>query len=343
MQVGENSVKSLFYSIALFIVLFIALRLFKKVVLVRVKKLASKTSNKFDDFLASLIESIPNVFYIVMALYFSLKNVMLGETVSSWLNGVFIVAIVYVLVEIAQSLIDYLLVNFSGKKESKEEHSQIAFQGIRLIIKIVLWSIGALLILSNLGFNITSLVTSLGIGGIAVALAVQNILGDIFSSFSLYFDKPFQVGDFIIAGEHSGKVKKIGLKSTRLETLQGEELVISNKELTTSRVQNFKKLKRRRVALNFGVVYETPVKKLKKINDIVRKIIEGVKDVEFGRSHFSQFASSSLNFEVIYFVESQEYDVYMDKQQEINFKIKESFEAEKIEMAYPTQTLYLNK
>ncbi|MBI4232420.1 mechanosensitive ion channel family protein [Candidatus Peregrinibacteria bacterium] len=212
-----------------------------------------------------------------------------------------------------------------------------------MLIKIVIWSVGGLLIFSNLGFDVTSLVTSLGIGGIAVALAVQNILGDIFSSFSLYFDKPFQVGDFIIAGEHSGRVKKIGLKSTRLETLQGEELVISNKELTTSRVQNFKKLKRRRVALNFGLIYETPVKKLRKVNDIVKEIIEGLDVVEFGRSHFSQFAAASLNFEVIYFVNSQEYEVYMDRQQEINLKIKEAFEKEKITMAYPTQTLYLKK
>ena len=140
-----------------------------------------------------------------------------------------------------------------------------------------------------------------------------------------------------------GVVKKIGIKSTRIQTLQGQELVISNKELTQTRVNNYKKMEKRRISFGFGVTYETPVKKLEKIPDMVTKIINDIKDVECNRVHFKEFADSSLNFEIIYYVDDSDYNRYMDIQQEINLNILRAFEKEKISMAYPTQTLYLNK
>lgn len=337
-QVAQNTMQDFLIALGLFVGLFIVFRIFKSIVVARLKKLATKTANNFDDVLIEVIQGISWVFYLVVALYFPLKTLAFGEVFEKWLNGIFIVIVVWQVIRFILSLIEYGLGNFAEKKGAKT-----AFSGVRLVLKIVLWSIGLLLILSNLGFNVTSLVASLGIGGIAIALAVQNILGDVLSSFSLYFDKPFQVGDFIVLGENKGTVKKIGLKTTRLETLQGEELVISNNELTSSKIQNFKKMKKRRIVMNFGVVYETNSKKLKKINDIVKKIIDKTKDVDFDRSHFKEFGDFSLNFEVIFYVLSADYVDYMDKQQEINFAIKEAFEKEKIEMAYPTQTVYVSK
>ena len=237
------------------------------------------------------------------------------------------------------------LVDFGLRKMAKKKGNEdaSAFQGMRLVIKILLWSIGFLLVLSNLGFDITSLIAGLGIGGVAIALAVQNILGDIFSSFSIVFDKPFKVGDYIVIEPDRGIVKKIGLKTTRLETLQGEELIISNKELTSARVQNFKKMKQRRINFNVGVTYETSPAKLKEIDALIEKIIKGVKDVEFVRCHFQGFGDFSLNFEVVYLVKSGDYAVFMDKQEEINFAIVNAFTKNKIDMAYPTQTLFVKK
>lgn len=201
----------------------------------------------------------------------------------------------------------------------------------------------AIIVLENLGYNVKSLATGLGIGGIAVALAMQNVLSDIFASFSIYFDQPFRVGDFIVIGNERGTVKNIGVKSTRLQSLQGEELIISNKELTQAQIHNYKKMQRRRIVFGFGVVYDTPVAKLKKILDIVKEITESIDIVDLDRVHFTKFGDYSLQFEVVYFLNSNDYTKYMDIQQEINLKIKEKFEKEKIKMAFPTQTIQVDK
>jgi small-conductance mechanosensitive channel len=196
-------------------------------------------------------------------------------------------------------------------------------------------------VLSNAGVDITSLIAGLGIGGIAVALALQNVLSDLFSSFAIHFDKPFLVGDFIIVGDQMGVVEKIGIKTTRIRALQGEELVFANKELTDAHIQNFKKMRERRVVFSIGVLYETPQKHLQEISWLLRSIIEKQEQVRFDRAHFARFDASALTFEVVYYVLSDEYTTYMDIQQQINFAILEAFSARHISMAYPTQTVYL--
>lgn len=210
-------------------------------------------------------------------------------------------------------------------------------------MKICLWVFAGLIVLSNLGFNISSLIAGLGIGGIAVAFALQNILTDIFSSFSIFLDKPFKAGDFIVVGNDMGVVEKIGIKTTRLKTLQGEELVVSNKELTSVRVRNFKKLEKRRVVSMLGICYETNSEKLKAIPSIIKDIVSAIDVTEFDRCHFKDYGDFSLNFETVYYINSADYAQYMDAQQAINFRIKEEFEKRSIGFAYPTQTLYIQK
>ena len=342
-QVGENSVESLLIALLSFVALFILFKLFKLFAVHHLKKLALKTDNDFDDSLIEIVKNISGLFYFVISIYFPLKFLVIDAYAEKWLHGIFAVVIVYEFINLIQGLIEYFLKSSAAKKGIKGIEAEAAFYGIKLIIKIVLWAIGLLLVLSNIGLDISSLVASLGIGGVAIALAVQNILGDIFSSFSIYFDKPFKVGDFIVAGDHMGTVQKIGLKTTRLQALQGEELVISNKELTNCRIQNFKRMRKRRVVLKFGLIYGTKVAKLKKANEIVEKMIEKIENAEFDRCHFYQFGDYSLNFEAIYYVNSNDYKVFMDKQQEVDFAIKERFEKEGIEMAFPTQTVYVQK
>ena len=211
------------------------------------------------------------------------------------------------------------------------------------IIKGVLWAVAVIIILSNFGYNVSALAAGLGIGGLAIAFAMQNILSDVFASFSIYFDKPFRIGDFIIVGDDLGTVKHIGIKTTRIQTLQGQELIISNKELTETRVNNYKKMERRRISFTFGVEYGTKLKQLKKISSIVKEILDKIKIADLDRVHFKQFGDFSLNFEVVYYVNKPDYLTYMDTQQEINFALKERFEKEGIVFAFPTQTIYLNK
>ncbi|MDZ7648234.1 MAG: mechanosensitive ion channel family protein [Cytophagales bacterium] len=212
-----------------------------------------------------------------------------------------------------------------------------------LIVNAVLWSIGLLFIFNNFGYDVTAIVAGLGIGGIAIALAAQNILGDLFNYFVIFFDRPFEVGDFITVDDKKGTVEYIGLKTTRVKSITGEQLIFSNSDLTNSRIHNFKRMDRRRIVFAFGVIYQTPPPVLEKIPSLVKNIVEAQSEVTFDRAHFQKFAASSLDYEVVYFVEHSDYNQYMDIQQTINMQIFKTFAAEGIEFAYPTQTVYLSK
>ena len=209
-----------------------------------------------------------------------------------------------------------------------------------IILKATVWVLGFVFLLDNLGYNVTTIITGLGIGGIAIALAAQTILGDIFSYFVIFFDRPFEIGDFIEVDDKKGNVEYIGIKTTRLRAIGGEQLICSNKDLTDSRVHNHKRMVRRRIAFTIGIVYQTSAEKIKKIPVIIKEIIESKNHTEFDRSHFSGFGDFSLNFETVYFIKNGQFTDYMDEQEKIYIELFEAFEKEKIEFAYPTQTLF---
>jgi len=208
--------------------------------------------------------------------------------------------------------------------------------------KLAIWTVVALLVLDNLGVKVTTLVAGLGIGGVAIALAVQNILGDLLASVSIVLDKPFEVGDFIIVGELMGTVENVGLKTTRVRSLSGEQLIFANHDLLGSRIRNFKRMNERRAVFSIGVTYETPHAKLAAIPAMLRAVVESQPEVRFDRAHFARYGDFALIFEVVYNVLKPDMHVYMDTQQAINLEIFRRFEAEGIAFAYPTQTLYVN-
>jgi small-conductance mechanosensitive channel len=188
-----------------------------------------------------------------------------------------------------------------------------------------------------------TLLTGLGIGGIAIALAAQAILGDLFSYFAIYFDKPFEVGDFVQVDDKAGVIEYIGIKTTRVRNLAGEQIVFSNKDLTNSRLHNFGRMEKRRVVFNLGVVYDTPIDKIKLIPETVKEIINQQENITFDRGHFTGFNNSSMNFEFVYYVLSADYNFYMSTHQTIYLAILRSFEKMNVKLAYPTQTLFLNR
>jgi small-conductance mechanosensitive channel len=208
--------------------------------------------------------------------------------------------------------------------------------------RVLVWTLVLLLVLDHLGFNITALVTGLGIGGVAIALAVQNILGDLFASLSIVLDKPFVVGDFVVIENLRGNVEQIGIKTTRIRSLDGELIVFSNADLLKSRIRNFKRMQERRLLFGFGVTYQTPADKLERIPAMVKEIIENKAHTRFDRAHFKEYGDSSLNFEVVYHVLKPEFGFAMDIQQAINLELFRRFAAEGIDFAYPTRTLYVN-
>ncbi|MFM1793735.1 MAG: hypothetical protein RL642_120, partial [Bacteroidota bacterium] len=278
----------------------------------------------------------------VLIIYFSVELLELKPSVEKWLNIAYGVVVLYFAVTLLLALVRRLLEAQVMKLENGETKlKQIG--GIMVVLKIVVWSIGLLVLFSNLGYNVTTILTGLGIGGIAIALAAQNILGDLFNYFVIFFDRPFEVGDFITVDDKKGTVEYIGIKTTRIRSITGEQLIIANSNLTGSRIHNFKRLESRRVVFTIGVVYGLPIEKLKMIPSIIKQIVSKSELVRFDRVHFNRYGDFSLDYEVVFFVDTPDYNVYMDILQQINFDIYEQFAAEKIDFAFPTQTLIFNK
>jgi len=305
---------------------------------------AEKTKTKLDDKILRNIKAPVYLFVILVGVYYGLDSLTFLEPYSNLLTTLFTVAEILLVTFIITRIINVLISWYAEKsaKRGKRMSNHILFV-FKKIIQAFVYVFALLAILAVFKIDLSGVVVGLGVGGIAIALALQTILSDAFSAFSIYFDKPFEIGDFIVVGDYSGTVKQIGIKSTRLQLLQGEELIISNRELIATSVRNFKKLKKRRIVFTFGVTCDTPLKKLKKIPEMISKIIEKMELAELDRVHFRKIGDFSLNFEVVYYMKVGDYVKYMDTQQEINYAVIESFEKEGIEMAFPTQTIFLNK
>ncbi len=330
----------------MFVGLFLAgiavVRIFQIFLLKRLRKWAEKTATTLDDFLISVIRGIllPLAYYGV--LYLSVNTLNLNPLLKKFINIAGMAILTLFAARLAIVLIAYGFDVYKAKR-GKDESFERSINGILKVIRLIVWGMAAAFFLDNMGFEISAVIAGLGIGGIAVALAAQTILKDLFSYFSILFDRPFEIGDFIIIGEYLGTIEHIGIKTTRIRSLGGEQVILSNTDLTSSRVRNYKRMDKRRVLFKLGVTYQTSLEQLKAIPGIIKNAIENVEDTIFDRAHFFSYGDFSLVFEVVYYVKSRDYNKYMDIQQEINFAINEEFKNRDIEFAYPTQTLYLNK
>ncbi len=313
----------------------------RKVLVAKFQSLAAKTNTKIDDIFAEALSRTRLLFLLTVAIWLAAQALALPDVVTKVLTGIVTIATFVQIGIWANAMLGHVVGHFV-RLEIEEEASQVATTtALTFVGRLLLWSLVMLLTLDNLGVNINSLIASLGIGGIAVALAAQNILGDLFASLSIMFDKPFVVGDFIIVDEVMGSVERIGMKTTRIRSLSGEQLIMSNNDLLKSRIKNYKRMQERRVVFSVGVTYQTPADKLRKIPTIIRTAIEERENTRFDRSHFKGFGDSALLFETVLWIEKPDYNIMMDLMQEINLKIYGEFEKEGIEFAYPTQTIHL--
>ena len=276
---------------------------------------------------------------LLLALFIGARAVELPAKVDAALTTLTAVALLLQVTLWAQRVFNVWLGNYEQRARHGDGGDATIVGLISFVGRTAIWAIALLMILDNLGFNITTLVASLGIGGVAIALAVQNVLADLFASLSIGLDKPFVVGDFIIVDDLMGTVEHVGLKTTRLRSLSGEQLVFSNGDLLKSRIRNYKRMYERRIVFTFGVVYDTPRETLARLADEVRAIIEAQPKTRFDRAHFFRFGEFSLDFEVVYFVLDPDYNLYMDIQQAINLAIMARFEALDVGFAFPTSTL----
>ena len=336
-----NTVERYLIAVGILIAGIILIKIFKSIVLYRLKKWAEKTETTLDDFLIKGIQKsiVPLLYYGVF--YAAVTSLTLNSQFQKILQIVSLVILTFFIVRFISSTIMFTLTYFIKKQERGDEKAR-QLRGMTVLINLFVWALGIVFLMDNLGFNISAVVAGLGIGGIAIALAAQAVLGDVFSYFVIYFDRPFEVGDFIVVGDKVGSVEYTGIKTTRIRALSGEQLVFSNHDLTNSRIHNYKKMERRRVVFKLGVIYQTTAEQLESIPKIVREIIESQQDVTFDRGHFATYGDFSLNFEFVYYVLGADYNKYMDTQQAINMKIYRTFEEKGIEFAYPTQTIFVN-
>lgn len=313
---------------------------FKKLVLKRIKRAVSQTNTQVDDFIVDNVGKyvVPIVYFTVI--YAGLKSLVWPERFLNILEVTFVVVMTYYAIRLISSILLMLLESYiRGQENGDEKVKQMG--GIILIMNVMIWVLGLVFMFGNLGYDVTAIIAGMGIGGIAIALAAQNILGDLFNYFVIFFDQPFEVGDFLVIGDKNGIVEKIGIKTTRIHTLSGEQLVFSNSDLTNSRIHNYKKMQRRRIVFGVGVTYETPVEQVRAIPALLKEIVESQPGVDFDRAHFKKFGDSSLDFEIVYFVNNADFNVYMDVQQEFNLQIYEKFGERGISIAFPTRTLYV--
>jgi small-conductance mechanosensitive channel len=338
-----NSLKNWILSILITLILYFAFYAVKHIIRRKLSALAKEEDGSWDQLATKFINQLHPFFLLILSIYMGSANLSLPPTVEKlikYLVGIFL------LIQIG--LLSSLIINFyiNRYKEQKIESNAGAVTtatSAGFILRLMIWLVLILVALDNLGINIKTLIAGLGITGIAVALAVQNILGDLFASLSIVLDKPFVIGDFIIVNEYLGTVENVGLKTTRIRSLSGEQLVFSNGDLLKSRIRNFKRMYERRVVFTIGVLYQTPYEKLRLIPEMIREIIENQEPVRFERAHFKEYGDYSLKFEIVYWIHSPDYNIYMDIQQAINLEIYKKFEESDIAFAYPTQTLLLEQ
>ncbi|PJA98748.1 MAG: mechanosensitive ion channel protein MscS [Ignavibacteriales bacterium CG_4_9_14_3_um_filter_30_11] len=338
----NNTVEKYLITIGIFILAVLLITILKKIILSRLKKWSEKTETGFNNFLIRELErSLMPVIYF-WSFLFSFKILYITEKVSNVINTISIAVTAIIFIKIIVSIFKYSFSAYLTRKNYAPERRK-QLKGITSIASFLIWTIGVFFLLDNLGFNISTIIAGLGVGGIAIALAAQTVLGDLFSYFVIFFDRPFEIGDFIVVGDKKGNIEYIGIKTTKVRAIDGELLIFRNTDLTDSRIHNFKKMDRRRILFKLGVVYQTKSEVLKEIPQIVKKIIDDQESATFDRGHFFSYGDSSLNFEFVYYVESSDYVKYMDIQQSINLTVFEEFEKRRIEFAYPTQTVFVQK
>ncbi|MDE1921739.1 MAG: mechanosensitive ion channel family protein [Candidatus Omnitrophica bacterium] len=342
--VCRNTVQSYLLALLTFLGVLLAASVLKRVLVSQLGAFAKKTASDFDDFIVDLIANIGWPVFIVVALHVSTSALVMPAATHAFIRYAMVVVLTIRAVLLLQKIIHYSVHSVLMRRiPSKTPSSQAMISSVTWVVRWSIWILGSIFILENLGVNISALMAGIGIGGIAVAMASQAILGDAFSALCIYLDKPFEIGDFIIIDAEMGTVEHIGVKTTRVRSLSGEELVFANSDLTKSRIKNYKRMQMRRVDFKIGVLYETPLDKVEKIPQIIKDVLALQKNIRVDRVHFQSFGDSALVYEIVYFVLSADYNIYMDIQQAINLGLMKEFAREGIEFAYPTQTLYVKK
>jgi small-conductance mechanosensitive channel len=340
--IAKNTAEDWFYALLSALVFMLLVKLLQRLLALRLRHVARTSSTTADDFLLAVLGGTRLLPVVIAGLYLGSKFLTLPGTLEKLADRTFaIVLIVQAGLWVSRGLLFWLAHHFSQGEKEDEGARAMTLSLLSFLGQVAIWVVLLLLMLENLGVNVTTLVASLGIGGVAVALALQNILGDLFASLSIAIDKPFVIGDFIVVGDTMGSVEHVGLKTTRVRSLGGEQVVLSNTDLLKGRIHNYKRMQERRVLFAIGVAYGTSPDLLEQIPMLIREAVTAQTGTRFDRAHFKSFGASSLDFEVVYYMLLSDYNLFMDAQQAINLQLVRSLAQLGIAFALPTQKLHI--
>jgi small-conductance mechanosensitive channel len=340
--IDHNSFEQIGSALVLAIVLLSVLLFARRAIVQRLLAISQRTETIWDDILADVITATKLPFMLWLSVMAGLTQIDVPASIDHLpYKAMMVLLILQTGIWASCATQSWVRKRLQASQEAGDGAAITNFGVIAFIVRFLIWIVTLLLLLDNLGVNITTLIASLGIGGVAVALALQNVLGDLFASLSIAIDKPFVVGDFIVVDDLAGTVKHVGLKTTRIQSLSGEELVISNNDLLKSRIRNYKRMAERRIVFGFGVTYDTPPAALEQLASEVRRIIEAQAETRFDRAHFKALGASSLDFEVVYYMLQPDFANYMNAQQAINLALLSYCNSQGIHFAFPTQTVHI--
>ena len=338
----NNSVRQWAIALAVGLAAFFALLVVRALLVGRLGVIAKRTTTEVDDILVELVAQTNPLFLAATAVVFGSRFLILPRTTDRYLAVIFALVLLIQCGLWGARAIDLWIHRRAGARAVHADVASVTtMRALGIGAKLVVWVIVFITALDKFGVNVTTLVTGLGIGGVAIALAVQNVLGDLFAALSIVFDKPFDVGDSIAVDQMQGTVERIGLKTTRLRSVSGEQIIISNSELLKSRIRNYKRQLDRRIVFTTDVAYETPPEKVAQIPGLIREVVSAQQPVRFDRSHFTQYTDSALRIETVYYVLDADYGRYLDIQQTINLELLRRLKAQNIELAFPTRTVML--
>lgn len=338
-----NTYHSILVALVIALAVLGALELAKKLAARHVSAMAEGRGGGVYALVVELLQKTRFSVLVVLSLFAGTLNLSFPRKTEFLLNAAALITFLVQTAVWGNAAITFWLENYRTRKLKEDAISVTMVAAMAFFVRVLLWALIVLIVLDYFGINITALVAGLGVGGIAVALAVQNILKDLFSSLSIVLDKPFVIGDAIAVDNFTGTIEDIGMKTTRVRSISGEKLIFPNSSLLESRIRNYRDQRERRVVFSIGVVYQTPPEKVKAIPGIIKEIIEKRENTRFERSHFNSFGDSSLGFETVYWVTVPDFTIHMDIQQEIYLALLDRFEQEGIEFAYPTRTLVFQK
>ena len=337
-----NTPEAYGYAAIAFAVALALLHLVKNIGISRLKALAQKTETDLDDLLITLTEKFSWFEYQLAAFFVATRYLLRSPAFDKDLKIVILLVFTYRAITLTQHLLSYWINKIAAQRELSGAAKTSVVHSTQVIMRAVVWVAASLFVLDNLGVNISAVLTGLGIGGVAVALAAQAILGDLFNFFVILLDKPFTIGDFIISDAVSGTIEHVGLKSTRIRSLSGEMVVVSNSNLLGSRIRNYKDLTKRRVVFKTAIVYGTKPELLRKIPSLIKKAVLASK-AEFDRCNLYNCGDFSLDFETVYYLSEPDYGAYMAAHEQVLLAVLEGLTDAGAELAYPTQTLLVKK